>query len=87
MYKNNIQNYGTALSDRYSVAKKYDTKACLFFNKVWFTLHRNELQKVRRGRNGSAVKRNTLVYRKIQIRMEPFTYRINSIRYMIDIST
>lgn len=87
MYKNNIQNYGTALNDRYSVAKKYDTKACLFFIELWFTLHRNELQKVRRGRKESAIKRNTLVYGEIQIRMEPSTYRINSIRYMIDIST
>jgi len=67
--------------------KKYNTKACLFFNEVWFTLHRNEVQKVRGGRKGSTVKRNTLLYTKIQIRMEPFTYRINSIRYMIDIST
>jgi hypothetical protein len=86
MYKNNIQNYGTALNDRYSVGKKYETKACLFFDEVWFILHTNELQKVR-GRKGSAVKKNTLVYRNIQIRMEPFTYSINSIRYMIDIST
>ena len=61
-------------------AKNYNTKAFLFFNEVWFTLHRNELQKVREGRKGSTVKRNTLLYRKIQIRMEAFTYTINSIR-------
>ena len=68
-------------------AKKYNTKACLFFNEVWFTLRRNELQKGRGGRKGGAVKRNTLLYRKIQIGMEPFTYRINSTRQMTEIST
>jgi len=31
-------------------AKKYNTKACLFLNEVWFTLHRNELQNVRGGK-------------------------------------
>jgi hypothetical protein len=67
------------------VAKKYDTKACLFLMR--YDLHYTELQKVRRGRKESAIKRNTLVYGEIQIRMELFTYRINSIRYMIDIST
>lgn len=68
-------------------AKKYNTKACLFFNEVWFTLHRNELQNVREGKKGSALKRNTVLYRKSEIRMESFTRRINSIRYMMDTST
>lgn len=87
MYKNNIQNYGTALNDRYSVGQKIQYKSLSVFNGVWFTLHGNKQQKVRGGRKGSTVKRNTLLYRKIEIKMEPFTHRINSIRYMIDIST
>jgi hypothetical protein len=48
---------------------------------------RTELHKVSEGRKGSVVKRSTLLYfLKNQFIMEPLMYRINRIRYMIDMN-
>lgn len=52
--------------------KNKTQKPVFFLHEVWYTLSTKELDKVKGGGKWSAVNRNTLLYRTIQIRMEPF---------------